>query len=379
VLELAHWVAGPAVGGVLADWGADVIKVEPPGGDPMRRLYSALGADPDAPNGAFLAANRGKRSIELEVRTEEGRAILDRLLERADVFLTNLRPSALQRLGLSPADVLSRHPGLVYCSVTAYGWGGPDQERAGYDLAAFYGRTGISHELTTQGTPPAALMQGMGDMFTAMAAVSGILAALLERTRTGVGRLVEASLLRTGMWALSGELGTQAMGGHPRPPVPRETCPTPLFNSYRAGDGRWFFLVGVEAQRHLPALLGAIGRPDLLARFPDGRSAARHRVELIALLDGVFASQPLAHWAREFDARDVWWAPIQTPAEVLDDPQARATGAWVSVDRGAQTPVESVDSPIRYDGRSRTVLPHAPVVGEHTEEILGSLTADAQR
>jgi crotonobetainyl-CoA:carnitine CoA-transferase CaiB-like acyl-CoA transferase len=155
--------------------------------------------------------------------------------------------------------------------------------------------------------------------------------------------------------------------------------PTPLFNSYRAGDGRWFFLVGVEAQRHLPTLLGAIGRPDLLARFPDGRSAARHRVELIALLDGVFASQPLAHWAREFDARDVWWAPIQTPAEVLDDPQARATGAWVSVDRGAQTPVESVDSPIRYDGRSRTVLPHAPGVGEHTEEILGSLTADAQR
>src|SRR6266487_176870 len=237
VIELAHWMAGPAAGGVLADWGAEVIKIEPPGGDPMRKLFSTFGLNPDAPNGAFLAANRGKRSIEIEVKTEAGREVLDRLLQRADVLLTNLRPSALERLTLTPAAVMARHSRLIYCSVTAYGWGGPDQERAGYDLAAFFGRAGISHQVTTQGTAPAALMQGLGDTFTALAAVSGILAALVERQSTDTGRFVEASLLRTGMWALSGELGVQALGGHPRPPAPRDMCPTPLFNSYRRSCG----------------------------------------------------------------------------------------------------------------------------------------------
>ncbi len=376
VVELAHWMAGPAAGGVLADWGAEVIKIEPPGGDPMRRLFGTLGLNPDAPNGAFLAANRGKRSIEIEVKTQAGREVLDRLLEGADVLLTNLRPSALERLALTPAAVKARHPRLIYCSVTAYGWGGPDQERAGYDLAAFFGRAGISHQVTTQGTAPAALMQGLGDTFTALAAVSGILAALVERHRTGVGRFIEASLLRTGMWALSGELGVQTMGGHPRPPTPREICPTPLFNSYRAGDGRWFFLVGVEASRHLPKVLRAIGRPDLLAdeRFQGGRSISKNRREFIALLDEAFASKPLAEWIETFNEHDVWWAPVQSPADVVDDPQARAIGAWVTVDQGTVgVGVESVDSPIRYDGQSRTHVRGAPRVGEQTCEVLREL------
>jgi crotonobetainyl-CoA:carnitine CoA-transferase CaiB-like acyl-CoA transferase len=244
VVELAHWLAGPAAGGMLADWGAEVIKIEPPGGDPMRGVSGRLGLNPDAPNGAFLAANRGKRSIEIEVKTEAGREVLNRLLERADVLLTNLRPSALKRLGLTPAPVKARYPRLIYCSVTAYGWGGPDKERAGYDLAAFFGRAGISHQITTRGTAPAPLMQGLGDTFTSLAAVSGILAALVERQRTNVGRFVEASLLSTGMWGLSGELGVQAMGGHLRPPAPREVCPTPLFNSLY-----WLFSTSVSKKK----------------------------------------------------------------------------------------------------------------------------------
>jgi len=369
-------MAGPAATGVLADWGAEVIKIEPRGGDPMRKLFGALGVNPDAPNGAFLAANRGKRSIEIEVKTEVGREVLDRLLQGADVFLTNLRPSALERLGLTPAAVMARYPRLIYCSVTAYGWGGPDQESAGYDLAAFFGRAGISHQVTTQGTPPAALMQGLGDTFTALAAVSGILAALVERQSTGKGRFVEASLLRTGMWALSGELGVQAMGGHPRPPAPRDICRTPLFNSYCAADGRWFFLVGVEASRHLPKVLRAIERADLLAdeRFQDGRQISKNRREFIALLDGAFASKPLAEWIEIFNEHDVWWAPVQSPTDVVVDPQARASGAWIIVDQGAVGgAAESVDSPIRYDGQSRTRVQGAPKVGEQTREVLREL------
>jgi len=377
VVEVAHWVAGPAVGGVLADWGADVVKVEPPGGDPMRTIWEAVGANPDAPNGAFIAANRGKRSLAVDVTTGAGRAVLDRLLASADVLVTNLRPRALARLGLAPAEVAARFPRLVYCSLTAYGWGGPDEERAGYDLAAFYGRAGVAHETTTEGEPPAPLMLGIGDMFTAMTAAGGVTAALLERERTGRGRFVEASLLRTGMWALSGSLGGAALGGRPRPPAPRHECPTPMFNAYRAGDGRWFFLVGVQAARLLPKLLAAIDRADLLAdeRFADARGIARHRREFIAILDEAFAAHPLDEWAKTFDAHDVWWAPVQTPFDLLTDAQARATGAWVDVDleAGAGGTVASVDAPVRFDGRARTTAPGPPAVGQHTREVLTAL------
>ncbi|MEJ8851226.1 CoA transferase [Variovorax rhizosphaerae] len=370
VVELAHWMAGPLAAGLLSDWGADVIKVEPPGGEPMRTIFASMGARKGTPNGAFIAANRGKRSIELEVKTEQGRAALDRLLENADVLLTNLRPDALQRLGLGNKEVCERYPRLVYCALSAYGWGGPDQDRPGYDIAAFYGRTGIAHEITTAGTPPAALLQGIGDAFTAMTAASGVLVALMDRQQTGRGRFVEASLMRTGMWALAGELGQQALGGNPRPPKPRDETRTPLYNSYRTSDDHWFFLVGVEAKRHVGPVLRAIDRADLVEdeRFRDARGIAQNSRALIALLDQAFNAQPLAHWVEKFDAHDVWWAPIQTPAEVMDDRQADAIGAWVTVDD-----VRSVDAPLRFDGVNRGEVPPPPESGQHTRVVLAEL------
>jgi crotonobetainyl-CoA:carnitine CoA-transferase CaiB-like acyl-CoA transferase len=376
VIELAHWMAGPAAGGVMQDWGAEVIKVEPHGGEPMRHIWGSMGANPDAPNGAFISANRGKKSVELDLRTDGGRATLHKLLEGADVLVTNLRPGALTRLGLSPDEVAERHPRLVYCSLTAYGWGGPDQNKAGYDLASFFGRTGIAHEITTQGTPPAALLQGLGDTFTAITAVAGILAALVERQVSGRGRLVEASLLRTGMWALAGELGVQALGGNPKPPRPRESSSMPMYNSYRTKDDRWFYLVGVQAGRQLPKVLAAIGRSDLLAdeRFNNARGIAKNRAEFIPILDAAFAEKTLAEWGPVLDEHDVFWAAVQTPAEVVSDPQARAVGAWIRID---DIDADAVDSPIRFDGVARASAPRPPHSGEHTEEVLGALRAKA--
>jgi crotonobetainyl-CoA:carnitine CoA-transferase CaiB-like acyl-CoA transferase len=377
VVELGHWMAAPAAGGVLADWGADVIKIEPHGGEPMRHIWGSAGANPDAPNGGFTSANRGKRSLELDVRSAAGREALDKLLERADVLLSNLRPSALERLGLSPAQVTERFPRLVFCTLTAYGWGGPDQERAGYDLAGFFARAGVAHQITTRGTPPAAMWSGVGDTFTAMTAVAGISAALLDRARTGRGRVVEASLQRAGMWAIAGELGTQAMGGRPRPPYPREQCPTPMYNSYQAADGHWFYLVGVEAGRQLPKVLAAIGRTDLASdeRFAGARALTRNRDEVIEILDAAFAAEPLEHWIKVFDMNDVFYAPIQTPLEIIGDQQARATGAWIRVE-GAEIegrPVETVEAPIRWDGQSRASTPPPPRSGEHNRELLSWL------
>lgn len=379
VIEFAHWMAGPLAGGVMADWGADVVKVEPPGGDPMRALFASLGARSDAPNGGFIAANRGKRSIELEIKSPEHRAVFDKLLEGADVLLTNLRPDALKRLGLSPQELSERYPRLVYCSVSAYGWGGPDEDRPGYDVAAFFARSGVMHEITTEGNAPAALMQGIGDSFTAMTAVTGILAALVERNTTGRARSVEASLLRTGMWALAGELGVQAMGGKPRPPYPREDCRTPLYNSYRTADGHWFFLVGVQARRHLPSVLAAIDRNDLLTdeRFATARAMTVNRGEIIPILDAAFGAQPLAYWSKKFDEHAVWWAPVQTPADVMEDKQAEAAGAWVKVDGVEGMPsLRSVDAPIRFGGDTDKHVPAPPLVGQHTREILRDLKYD---
>jgi crotonobetainyl-CoA:carnitine CoA-transferase CaiB-like acyl-CoA transferase len=179
------------------------------------------------------------------------------------------------------------------------------------------------------------------------------------------------------MWAIAGELATQAMGGRPRPPYPREQCPTPMYNSYRTADERWFYLVGVEASRQLPKVLAAIGRADLAAdeRFASARALTKNRTEVIEILDAAFAAEPMAHWAEAFDAHDVFYAPIQTPAEVVGDQQARATGAWVQVD-GTEIggrPVETVDAPIRWDGQSRPSSPPPPRAGEHSQEILSGL------
>ncbi|MFN0029610.1 MAG: CaiB/BaiF CoA transferase family protein [Acidimicrobiales bacterium] len=382
VIELAHWVAGPAAGGVLSDWGAEVIKVEPPGGEPMRHLFAGAaaatgagaGSDPDLPPQApsFVAVNRNKRSVEIDLTEPNGMELFERLLAGADILLTNLRPQALEKMGLAPEAVAARQPSLIYCSVTAYGWQGPDREQAGYDLAGFFARSGVLHQITTRNGAPPPLMNGMGDMFTAMSAVAGILAAVVERQQTGKGRFVEASLLRTGMWAIAGELGVVAGGGRAPAVAPRHASPTPLFNVYRAADDKWFVLVGVEADRHLPTVLGAVDRAGLLAdeRFANARSVTRNREAFIAELDAVFATRPLAEWAEIFARHDVWWAPVQSPADVATDAQAHAAGGWSTI-AGSDRP--TVDAPIRFDGQSRGTVPDAPRAGQHNAEIRTAL------
>ncbi|MGE0730748.1 MAG: CaiB/BaiF CoA transferase family protein [Acidimicrobiia bacterium] len=380
VVELAHWAAGPAAGGVLADWGADVVKVEPPEGDPMRHLFGRPTGTDDGPvrhAPSFSAMNRAKRSVAVDLATADGRALFEALLERADVFLTNVRPAALERLGLAPDAVRRRFGRLVYCSVSAYGWEGPARDDAGYDLAGFFARTGVLHQLTPPGASPSPYMNGMGDLFTAMSAVAGILAALQERHRTGRGRFVEATLLRTGLWSMAGELSLAASGGNPRPVADRTDSATPLFNVYRAGDDRWFVLVGVEADRHLPAVLRALDLAHLLEdeRFNSGAAVRRHRQAFIAVLDERLATRSLAEWAERFAAEDVWWAPVQTPAEAAADPQGEAAGAWVDYDNGAG---RAVDAPIRFDGHDRRTTADAPALGAHTAELRRELGLDRE-
>jgi crotonobetainyl-CoA:carnitine CoA-transferase CaiB-like acyl-CoA transferase len=374
VVELAIWVAGPAAGGLLADWGAEVIKVEPPSGDPMRKLFGSLGVNQTRVP-PYELDNRGKRCIVLDLTTANDRDAMERLLATADVFVTNLRPDALERLGLDHEGVRARHPKLVYASVTGYGLEGPDRDRAGYDVGAFWARSSLAHTIVPPGQLPPSLRSGVGDHITGITITAGILAALLDRERTGEGRLVHTSLLRTGIYVNGWDIGIRQVYGRIATTRPRTTWSTPLINCYAAGDGRGFWLLGLEQDRHWPTTLASVGRTDLAEdpRFITPNDRAKNSAELIAILDIEFAKRTFDEWTALFDANDVWWAPINSLADVIADPQAEAAGAWVDMpSREGTDPYRLAASPVGFSGYVE--LPgEVRDLGADTQEILEEL------
>jgi crotonobetainyl-CoA:carnitine CoA-transferase CaiB-like acyl-CoA transferase len=368
IIELGVWVAGPAAGGVLADWGADVVKIESPDGDPMRRMLQVIVGHGEPQSPPFDLDNRGKKSVVLDLKDDDDRRRLHEMLGEADVFLTNLRADALERLGLGHETLLAENPRLVYAIVTGYGLEGPDAHRAGYDVGGFWARSGVAATLAAPGAPPPNIRGGFGDHVTALAMLSGILGALLERERTGKGQLVETSLLRTGMYCLGWDLNMQLRFDKLAMPRARTDELNPLVNSYQAGDGRWFWLLGVESQRHWPNLCQAIGRPDLIddERFAEGRDRRHHASDLVPILDEEFARHPRDEITERFDAHDVWWAPVLTPGEVVDDPQAIAAGALVDVPAGEGADRHrAVASPVTFHGTPVPGPGPVPGLGEH--------------
>ncbi len=376
VVELGVWVAGPAAGGILADWGADVIKIEPPTGDPARMFGRMLGID-DGVSPPFEMDNRGKRSIVLDLTTDDGRAAAFELLSGADVFLTNVRPAALRRTGLDFETVAARNPRLVYGLITGYGERGPDADRAAYDVAAFWARAGLAHLLTRPGETPPFQRGGMGDHTAGMTLAAAVCAALVARTRTGTGQLVSTSLYRQGAYTVSFDLNTFLMTGHSIAIGQRETMGNPCMNNYTAGDGRRFWIVGLQGDRHWPALCRAVGRSEWLTdpRFDTGRSRAANAVVLIGELDEIFAGKSLDDWAKVFAGEpDFFWSPINSIEDVVADDQFHAAGGVVYVPDGdAGAPM--VATPADFHGTPWEPRSAAPKLGEHTEDILAELKA----
>jgi crotonobetainyl-CoA:carnitine CoA-transferase CaiB-like acyl-CoA transferase len=374
VVEFASYIAAPGAAGILADWGADVIKVERPEGDPMRHVF----ADTTAAivgNPTFALDNRGKRAVVLDISKPSGRDALARLAAEADVFLTNVRPAALKRARLDEATLRAANPRLVYAVVTGYGLEGPDAHKPGFDVTAFWSRAGVARMHAPKGSDPFILRTGVGDHTTSLATVSAILAALYEREKTGEGRLVQTSLLATGIYTVSSDLAVQLAYGKLASNRPRTDPFDPIANFYKTRDERWLVLNPRGGAKDWPATAAAVGRPDLLEdeRFKTGRSRKAHNRDLVAELDQAFGALDFEEAARRLDAADLVWAPVQTPAEVAADPQAAAAGAWVQVQDGQGGTYRSPAAPARFPGADLDERPPFPTLGEHTAQVLGEL------
>src|SRR5271168_4561581 len=372
VVELGVWVAGPATGGILADWGADVVKIEPPTGDPARMFGRMLGLDVDV-SPPFEMDNRSKRSVVIDLTTEDGRRAALELISRADVFITNVRPGALRRLGLDYESLAPDHPRLVYGLITGYGETGPDADRAAYDVAAFWARGGLAHLLTRPGDTPPFQRGGMGDHSAGMTLAAAICAALVARDRTGSGQLVSTSLYRQVAYTVSFDLNTYLMTGQPIAVGQRETMGNPCMNNYAAGDGRRFWIVGLEGDRHWPPLCRAVGHPEWLddPRFSDAYARFVNGAELVA----IFATRSLDEWAEVFAAEpDFFWSPVNSLEDVVADEQFHAAGGIVEVPDG-ESSIAMAATPADFHGTPWAPRSAAPELGQHTDEVLAQLVA----
>ena len=374
---MGFWVAGPSAAAILSDWGADVIKIEPPEGDPFRGLFASAAGLLLPVNPPFELDNRGKRSVALNLDTSEGRAIARALIEKADIFVTNLRPKVLDAFGLSYDKLRKSNRGLVYCQITGYAPDGPDRDRHAYDIGAFWARAGVAAMLTPEGAALPQQRGGMGDHMAGMGAAGAACGALVARSRTGEGQRVSVSLIRTGVYMVSWDINIALRLGVPMEPYDRHHALNPIIDCYQAGDGRWFWLLLLQADRHWPDLCRAIQREDLMAdpRFSDIAARGQNAPALVAELDNVFASKSLDEWGSIFDRENVWWAPVNSIKDLIDDPVAIDAGAFVDVP-GPEGPVRSVSSPADFSGNHWEPKGPEPEFGQHTEEVLLELGYD---
>lgn len=373
VIEHATYMAAPGAGGILSDWGADVIKIEPPGGDPIRNFFATIGTDIQD-NPVFDFDNRGKRSIMLDTRTSEGQKILRQLASEADVFLTNVRPGGLSRSGLDYDSLKQSNPKLVYCSLTGFGLEGDDADKPGFDVASFWSRAGVASITVPKGQDPFPIRTAFGDHTTSMAAAAGICAALVKAQRTGTGQLVEASLLRAALFAMGSDFAIQLFFGRIGSTKTRHEQIQPLMNFFKTKDDSWFCIVSRQGNVDWAPICRAAALPDLIndERFTSAKGRRKNSAVLVDYLDAAFGKFTKAEITARLDAETLAWAPVQTLAEVAADPQVMAAGGITEVPSasGDGSSFKSPASPIRFPGTDDGPKGPSPQPGQHSRSVL---------
>ncbi len=384
VIELAAWTFVPSAGAVLADWGADVIKVEhPETGDPQRGLInSGMVTGAGDVNHFIEQPNRGKRSAAIDVSNPDGLEVLMKLVEQADVFVTNLLPDSRKRLGVDIDDIRARNPRIVYARGHGYGSKGEQANRGGFDLAAFFSRGGIADAYTSsdEGAYPPVQRPAFGDVVAGFAIASGIVGALFKRERTGETSVVDVSLLNMAMWQLAPDIVGAGVTGQNVPRFQLDESPNPGVGFFPTSDGRHLVFVLLQADRFWSDFCTRMGREDLITdeRFTDQRVRFVHRKECIAEIREAFSQHPLAYWQEKYADFDGVWDVVQSALDIHSDPQALANGYLPRMTDNNGNEFVVVDSPVQFDERPNASRP-APDHGEHTDQILQELGLDWDR
>ena len=370
VVDLASFIAGPSAAVILSDFGAEVIKVEPPSGDTWR-IGHKIAPQPQAQDAyPWHLANRNKRGITLDLKSQSAPQVLERLVKWADVLIVNTPHPARKRLKLEYDDVVRWNPRLVYADLTGFGEKGPDADLPGFDITAYWARSGLLSMTRDAGAPPTWPVAGSGDNATAVGLYSAIVTALFRRERTGQGSYVTTSLLAEGVWSASVSIqaalcGAKFFGLHDR-----KNPANAALNVYRAADDTWFVLIVTPDK--LVAVTKAIGRPDLLTdpRFSDPGKLAQNRPQLTAILDEVFGSQPMTYWYKAFGDVHITFGAVRGPQEVVNDPQLRLNNIIVPLEGAGGKLTATISSPIQVHGVTKVPAKRAPSLGEHNQEVL---------
>ena len=377
VVDLASFVAGPGAAVILSDFGADVIKVEPPAGDMWRIVFKVPPQPRANDNYLWHLDNRNKRGLTLDLKSAKAGEVLERLVKWADVLIVNTPHPARERLKLEYKDVAHWNPRLIYADVSGFGDNGPDANLPGFDITAYWARSGLLSQIRDAGAPPTWPIAASGDHGTAVGLFSAITMGLYRRERTGKGSYVTTSLLAEGIWAAGVYIAGALAGAKFYPLHDRLSPSNAMLNPYKTSDGNWFMLVVTPDK--FPALATGIGRPDLVTdpRFSDPAKQAANAAQLRAILDDVFAKEPMQHWRQVFDKAHITYGAIVDPTDVVNDPQLRVNNIVVPLE-GAEGDLKlTVSSPMQVHGVAKEPARRAPGLGEHNDEILGQLGFDA--
>ena len=373
VLEVANWLAMPSAGALMADLGAEVIKVEPPGGDTFRAFdISAFGYDHDfKTNYTFELGNRGKRSVTVALDKPGGPELVQRLAKDVDIVLTNLLQERQVKYRLTYDEVRAVNPDVIYVSFSGYGGHGPDQNRPGFDFAAFWAATGIMGLLAEPDAPPPLCRPGQGDQATALNILAATLAALRLRDKTGDSQHVETTLQGSGMWSIGCDFSAALVSGGNATHVSRKAPTHPIWNSYECADGEWLLLVmPAPFPAYWPRFCQMIGRPEWSASYPDLAALRTNSTDLVANLDVIFRQGERTRWMQKLDEAGLVWAPVAKVADVIENAQVREMGWIIEIDHPRHGRFQTLDTPFKIYGSDVGARGPAPEAGEHTFDIL---------